>query len=538
MRRITVLSLCIAVAVLAIGQEAVARSGVRGLIGRAAVNKAARPPLDVSFFGLHLSAASFGGWPPASIPITHARIFTQNSLIVPTYDLTFSWSNIEKANDDYTWDYVDTEAAALAAHGVKVALWTQWATPKWALKENNRAASVTNITIANPAQITVPGHTFTQGNTPIFFYGTGTLPTGLVMDKNYCITGGNYWEPAATPTFTLNNCAGVPIATTGGSFSGSVRATLSRSNPANEADLRDFISNLYTRLKSHGLTLWVEGVNEWSALTFYTAGKNDIVTIQNWLWGAAKSVSSSIKVVMAPVNSMFNIEPDGGYKAMFPPNVATRPLADAFAIHGYNAASVGYNSTTSIAAPTDAAMTFSRSQGFKEFIVSEVSTENTSAPKSAQLEFNAIYLAQFVSLAVSRREEGMSQVYPYIWNRDANCAAGGGVSPGCQAMCADLCPTPTGTPNAVGLAWAQMIAWYTGTTHCAKPSMTDDVQEMLCLKAAGGKQQTVWHSVYANTSSYTAPSWAAFETNIAGVKTAIVGGVVSISRSPKLLTEN
>ncbi len=538
MRRVAILSLCFAVAVLMVGQEASARGGSRGVVSRfTGVNKAVLRPLDGSFFGLNMGSSSLVGWTPASIPVTHARIFSQVAFVPPSsYILALAWKNIETSNDFYVWGSVDTEAAALAAHGVKVALWTPWELPKWAVKENNRAATVTGITVANPAEITVPGNTFTQGNTPIFFYGTGTLPAGLAMETDYCITGGNFWEDAPDTTFTLNNCAGVPIATTGGSFSGTIRVTLSRSNPANEADLRDFISRLYTRLKSHGLQLWVEGANEWSAREFYNAGKADVVTFQNWLWGAAKSAGPGVKVFMPPVNSMFNIEPDGGYKATFPPNVAKMPLADAYSIHGYNTASAGYNSTTSIAAPTDAAMTFSRSQGFKDFIISEFSTVFAGNPKSARLAFNAIYLAQLVSLAVSRRGEGMSQVYPYFWNddRDAKCPD----SVGCYAMCVDPCAAPTGTPNVVGVAWAQMIAWYTGTTHCAKPSMTADVQEMLCLKKNGSKQQTVWHSVYANTSNYTAPAWANFQTDIAGAKTAIVGGVVALTRAPKLLTAN
>jgi hypothetical protein len=481
-----------------------------------------------------MAAASFEGWPPSSIPVTRVRVLGENeNNAAENYPHVFSWSRLEKQNDVMTWSHFDTEAGALASHGVKTITWAYWVPPKWAVKENNRAATVSAITITSPAQVTVPGHSFTGNGTRIFFYGTGTLPDGLLMETDYCIVDNLFYLQAPT-TFTLKNCnTGAPINITGGVFSGSVRATMSYSNPANKADVVDFISRLSKKVQALGMKLEIEGPNEWISPLYYSGGKNDLVTLQNWLWEAAKA-SGNLKVLMASTNSMFNIGSTGGYDAPFPPNVTGLPLADAFSIHGYNEASAGYNSTTRIAAPMDAAMTFARSKGFREFIVSEVSTEYDDLVPTPD-QFNSVYFAQFVSLAVSRRDRGLSQVYTYVWAKEtAVCYSGGW----CQSMCSGKCLLPTGTPNATGSAWAQMIAWYVGTTYCEKPSMSADVQEMLCLRPNGSKQQTVWHSVYPNTSTYKVPPWAAFETNIAGIKTPIVGGVVALSRSPKLLTEN
>lgn len=82
---------------------------------------------------------------------------------------------------------------------------------------SNPIVGVPSITVANPAVVTVTNSSGLTNGLPIVFSGTGTLPTGLSLNTVYYIVNlsGTTFNVAGFP-------GGFPIATTGGSLTGTI----------------------------------------------------------------------------------------------------------------------------------------------------------------------------------------------------------------------------------------------------------------------------------------------------------------------------
>jgi hypothetical protein len=259
--------------------------------------------------------------------------------------------------------FLDSALTILKNAGYKGIFLAGSTPPLWAVIGNSREVSVTAMATGGGGTLTVtaPGNGFWT-NSQIYFHG-GTLPTTspqIVADTAYCAQGNN--TTVAGNTLDIKTCGGTSITVTSGSPSG-VKIGLVNSNPADWNDLKNYLSAVITRAKTAGIpVVAVEGVNEWHncGTIFYCGSAADVLTYNKKLFQFTKEIDPSIKVLMAPSNSLNNTF----YQEMLNASTDKNFGFEAIATHGYTYPNDdSYNSNTHIAQTLDDFIAGARSRG-------------------------------------------------------------------------------------------------------------------------------------------------------------------------------